>query len=95
MSTPSRIALVAIALGLLTLHVGPRGTASASSPDLHADLDAVLEAHVRAGQVDYPAIASDARFTAYLGRIAAVDPASLPSSSVDMVPVLAEPSVPG
>ena len=45
----------------------------------HRLFDDVLRAHVRDGLVDYPAIAKDARFEAYLGHLARVDPNALPT----------------
>jgi hypothetical protein len=45
----------------------------------HELLDEVLRAHVREGLVDYPAIAKDARFQAYLSRLTRVDPDALPT----------------
>lgn len=45
----------------------------------HQLLDDVLHAHVRDGLVDYPAIAKDARFQAYLRHLTRVDPNALPT----------------
>ena len=44
----------------------------------HAALDALLRAHVSRGMVDYDRFAASAEFKAYLGRLAAFNPASLP-----------------
>jgi hypothetical protein len=43
----------------------------------HRLLDEVLQAHVRDGLVDYPGIAQDARFRAYLSHLTRVDPSAL------------------
>lgn len=43
----------------------------------HADFSAVLAAHVRDGLVDYDGVGRDPRFEAYLGKLAAFDPATL------------------
>lgn len=40
----------------------------------HDAFDAVLRQHVRQGEVDYPAIAGDARFAAYLREFDRIDP---------------------
>jgi len=44
----------------------------------HQAFDKVLQAHVKSGVVDYPAMAKDARFAAYLGQLDRVDPNALP-----------------
>lgn len=44
----------------------------------HRAFDEVLRAHVKDGVVDYPAVAGDARFAAYLDQLDRVDPDSLP-----------------
>jgi hypothetical protein len=44
----------------------------------HQTFDEVLQAHVKDGVVDYPGIAKDARFAAYLDQLDRVDPNSLP-----------------
>jgi hypothetical protein len=43
----------------------------------HSAFDALLRAHVRDGLVDYDAFARAPEFRAYLGRLAAADPAAL------------------
>jgi len=45
----------------------------------HRLFDEVLHAHVRDGLVDYPAIAKEARFGAYLRHLTRVDPNALPT----------------
>jgi hypothetical protein len=50
--------------------------AAAQGPD-HALFTAVLNAHVKAGRVDYPGVHADPRFAAYLTLLSATDPASL------------------
>lgn len=45
----------------------------------HQDLDATLRAHVVDGVVDYPGIAADSRFDAYLRELDRVDPNALPT----------------
>lgn len=44
----------------------------------HQPFDQVLQAHVRDGVVDYPAILADRRFAQYLDHLDRVDPNSLP-----------------
>ena len=44
----------------------------------HQPFDQVLQAHVRDGVVDYPAILNDRRFAQYLDHLGRVDPNSLP-----------------
>jgi len=44
----------------------------------HRAFDEVLQAHVKGGVVDYPAVANDARFPTYLGQLDRVDPNALP-----------------
>jgi hypothetical protein len=44
----------------------------------HRVFDEVLQAHVKDGVVDYPAVAKDARFAAYLEQLDRVDPNALP-----------------
>lgn len=44
----------------------------------HRSFDEVLQAHVNDGVVDYPGVASDARFPAYLDQLNRVDPIALP-----------------
>lgn len=43
----------------------------------HQSFDAVLKDHVTGGQVDYPAIAADRRFSAYLEQLKPVDASKL------------------
>ncbi len=45
----------------------------------HHSFDEVLQAHVKDGVVDYPAVAKDARFAAYLDQLDRVDPNALPT----------------
>ncbi len=45
----------------------------------HQSFDEVLQAHVKDGVVDYPAVAKDARFAAYLDQLDRVDPNALPT----------------
>lgn len=45
----------------------------------HQAFDEVLKSHVKDGVVDYPAIAKDARFAAYLEQLDRVDPNALPT----------------
>jgi hypothetical protein len=45
----------------------------------HRAFDEVLQAHVKDGAVDYPAVANNARFSAYLDQLNRVDPNGLPS----------------
>ena len=45
----------------------------------HRAFDEVLQAHVKDGAVDYPAVANDARFSTYLDQLDRVDPNALPS----------------
>ena len=72
---------VASAAGTLLLAVGamtpPLPLAAQASFD-HGAFDALLRAHVRDGLVDYDAFARAPAFAAYLGRLAAFDPAALP-----------------
>lgn len=44
----------------------------------HQSFDEVLQAHVQDGVVNYPAVAKDARFAAYLDQLNRVDPDALP-----------------
>lgn len=44
----------------------------------HRTFDQVLQAHVKDGAVDYPSVAKDARFPAYLDQLKRVDPNALP-----------------
>lgn len=44
----------------------------------HRAFDEVLQAHVKDGVVDYPGVARDARFQAYLEQLDRVDPNALP-----------------
>lgn len=44
----------------------------------HQAFDEVLKAHVKDGVVDYPGVAGDARFAAYLDQLDRVDPNNLP-----------------
>jgi hypothetical protein len=44
----------------------------------HRAFDEVLRAHVKNGAVDYPAVANDVRFSAYLDQLNRVDPNALP-----------------
>jgi hypothetical protein len=44
----------------------------------HRAFDEVLQAHVKDGVVHYPAVANDARFSAYLDQLDRVDPNALP-----------------
>ena len=44
----------------------------------HQAFDEVLQAHVKDGVVDYPAVARDVRFAAYLDQLDRVDPNALP-----------------
>ncbi|MBI5777396.1 MAG: DUF547 domain-containing protein [Nitrospirae bacterium] len=44
----------------------------------HRAFDEVLQAHVKDGVVDYPSVAKDARFPAYLDQLNRVDPNALP-----------------
>ena len=52
-------------------------SASAQATFDHGAFDALLHAHVRSGLVDYDAFAAAPEFAAYLGRLAAFDPAAL------------------
>lgn len=45
----------------------------------HQAFDEVLRSHVKDGVVDYPAVAADARFAAYLDQLERVDPNALPT----------------
>src|SRR3990167_5991270 len=45
----------------------------------HRAFDEMLQAHVNDGVVDYPGVASDARFPAYLDQLDRVDPTTLPT----------------
>lgn len=45
----------------------------------HRAFDEVLQAHVKDGVVDYPAVANDARYAAYLDQLNRVDPTALPT----------------
>jgi len=45
----------------------------------HSKLDAIVRAHVSDGIVNYPAIAADERFTAYLQDLRRVDPNGFPT----------------
>ena len=51
----------------------------ASNEFSHRTFDEVLQAHVKDRVVDYPAVAKDARFPAYLDQLNRVDPATLPT----------------
>jgi len=44
----------------------------------HRTFDEVLQAHVKDGVVDYPGVAKDARFLAYIDQLNHVDPNALP-----------------
>jgi len=44
----------------------------------HQAFDEVLQAHVKDGVVDYPGVAQDLRFSAYLDQLDRVDPNALP-----------------
>jgi len=44
----------------------------------HRAFDEVLQAHVKDGVVDYPGVANDARFPAYLEQLDRIDPHALP-----------------
>lgn len=44
----------------------------------HRAFDEVLQAHVKDGVVDYPGVAGDARFQAYLDQLDRIDPNALP-----------------
>jgi hypothetical protein len=70
-------ATCAVAVGAMTL---APSLCSAQATFDHAAFDAVLHAHVRNGMVDYDAFAASPAFAAYLGRLAAFDPASLSPS---------------
>ena len=52
-------------------------TAAFAQPFSHQALDDVLRAHVKQGEVDYPAIARDPKLSTYLESIKAVDVNSL------------------
>jgi hypothetical protein len=47
----------------------------------HRLFDEVLHAHVKDGWVNYPEIARDARFDAYLDQLGRIDPATLPAKN--------------
>jgi hypothetical protein len=70
-------ATCAVAVGAMTL---APSLCSAQATFDHAAFDALLHAHVRNGMVDYDAFAASPAFAAYLGRLAAFDPASLSPS---------------
>jgi hypothetical protein len=45
----------------------------------HQAFDEVLRAHVKDGVVDYPGVAQDTRYSAYLEQLARIDPNALPT----------------
>ena len=74
-----------IAMAVVTVLVGCSAVPTAFSPSRplipgefsHQDLDAVVQAYVRNGQVNYPVIQVDRRFPHYLDQLDRVDPTSL------------------
>lgn len=79
---PSRrtaVARLATALLLGTgLVIAPLPAVGAQAAFDHGPFDRLLRAHVRDGMVDYDAFAAAPEFAAYLERLAAFDPATLP-----------------
>ena len=82
----STLILIAIALqacSLLGMSTVPRTFTPAqpiAPPDFsHRTFEALLQAHVRDGIVDYPALASDPRLEAYLQQLNRLDPTALPT----------------
>jgi Protein of unknown function, DUF547 len=63
--------LLAQPLHMTSLQAQPR-------PVDHSAFDALLRANVAKGMVDYDAFARSAEFKSYLGKLAAIDPATLP-----------------
>ena len=57
------------------------GSVSGAAQFSHRDLDAALRDHVRAGHVNYPGLANDSRFLAYLKGIEQADAAKLGGSA--------------
>ncbi len=45
----------------------------------HQAWDQIVQAHVRDGQVDYPAIQASSRLDGYLGELTRIDPTKLPT----------------
>jgi len=73
-SSRGRAATIVAVVSLLTM---PRGVPAQPTFD-HGALDVLLRAGVVSGMVDYDRFASSSEFKAYLGRLAAFDPSTLP-----------------
>ncbi|MEO7397858.1 MAG: ATP-binding protein, partial [Ilumatobacteraceae bacterium] len=65
----------------LNIYESTQASYSTSRNFSHKVFDEVLQAHVKNGVVDYSAIASDARFSAYLEQLNQIDPHALPTRS--------------
>ncbi|MDP3091600.1 MAG: DUF547 domain-containing protein [Nitrospira sp.] len=73
------IVLMAVLGGCSTVPTNYRPAMPLASGEFsHQPFDQVLQAHVRDGVVDYPAILDDRRFAQYLDHLDRVDPNSLP-----------------
>ena len=78
--TRSIVARLAGIIALVASAVMLPASLSAQATFDHGAFDALLQAHVRNGMVDYDAFAAAPEFAAYLKRLALFDPATLPQA---------------